>query len=315
MLAGTGKPQASEAGLVPMERYGVKFISMGLFTDENTPVIWRGPMATRLIQQFLTEVNWGPLDYLLIDLPPGTGDVQLTLVQTVPLTGAVVVTTPQQVAVGITTRGLKMFEQTHVPIVGMVENMSFFECPKCHERTNIFTHGGGAAAAKSLGVPFLGGIPLDPALALAGDAGKPVVDLEGSKATASTHAFRAIVAELKTQLGQLSERKKSTEGGVKVAPTEVKGDGEHIIVVWEDGLTSKYRFKDLRFRCPCAVCVDEMTGERRITQQSVRDDVKPQDVKQVGRYAIQIQWSDGHGSGIYSYNYLRDLAEEMAGSR
>src|SRR5262249_18483818 len=150
-------------------------MSMGLLTDKTTPVIWRGPMATKLIQQFLQQVDWGDLDYLLIDLPPGTGDVQLTLVQAAPLTGAVVVTTPQDVAVGITIRGLKMFEQVRVPILGIVENMSFFVCPHCHERTDVFRHGGGERAAAELGVPFLGGVPLDPAIAKAGDAGNPIV--------------------------------------------------------------------------------------------------------------------------------------------
>lgn len=319
--AGGGeKPQASEQNrLVPSDRHGIKCISMGLFTDQNTPVIWRGPMASRLIQQFLSDVDWGELDYLFIDMPPGTGDVQLTLVQTVPLTGAVVVTTPQQVAVGITTRGLRMFEQTHVPVVGIIENMSTFFCPHCEKKTEIFRHGGGEKAARELGFPFLGEIPLDPALAIAGDGGSPVVMEEGENRSVSARAFDAIIPEMVKRLDVLerakSEAPTSGPGGgeesAKAAPKEVKGDGQNLIVVWQDGVESKLPFRELRFRCPCAVCVDEMSGERRITADSVAADVTPKDVRQVGRYAIQITWSDGHNTGIYSYSYLRQIAGEM----
>ena len=127
--------------LMPAEKHGVKWMSMALLTDEDTPVIWRGPMATRLVQQFLGQVQWGDLDFLLIDLPPGTGDVQLTLTQAVSLTGAVVVSTPQEVAVDVATRGIKMFDEVRVPIMGMIENMSGFICGNCQHETNILTQG------------------------------------------------------------------------------------------------------------------------------------------------------------------------------
>ncbi len=157
LLGGGERPAADADGrLVPLARHGVAFMSIGLLVDPASPVVWRGPMASRALQQLLGEVAWGALDYLFIDLPPGTGDVQLTLAQSVPLTGAVIVTTPQSVAVGITLRGLHMFERVEVPILGLVENMSGLVCSHCGEATDVFPRGGGRRAAAALGVPFLG---------------------------------------------------------------------------------------------------------------------------------------------------------------
>ncbi|MBI3848571.1 MAG: P-loop NTPase [Planctomycetes bacterium] len=302
MLGGLGRPESRGQYIVPLERYGVKFMSMGLLTDKNTPVIWRGPMATKLIQQFLSQVDWGDLDYLLIDLPPGTGDVQLTLVQSAPLTGAVVVTTPQDVAVGITIRGLKMFEQVRVPILGMVENMSYFLCPHCNERTEVFRHGDGARAAAELGVPFLGEVPLDPALVLAGDAGHPIVDVEGQKRTISAEAFDSISKNLAAQISIVNAK----TAAAKFTPTTIKSDQSPITIVWSDGKETKHPFRELRLQCPCAMCVDEWTGAKRLDPATIAADVKPLEIRPVGRYAIQITWSDGHGSGIYSFDRLRD---------
>jgi ATP-binding protein involved in chromosome partitioning len=148
---------------------------MGFLTGDDTPLIWRGPMLHSVIQQFVRQVDWGELDYLLIDLPPGTGDVQLTLTQTVPLTGAVVVSTPQDVALQDARKAILMFRQVHVAVLGIVENMSYFQCPKCDQRTDIFSHGGGVATAAQFGVPFLGEIPLETAIRKGGDEGKPIV--------------------------------------------------------------------------------------------------------------------------------------------
>jgi ATP-binding protein involved in chromosome partitioning len=302
MLGGLGRPEGRGQLIVPLERYGVKFMSMALLTDKTTPVIWRGPMATKLIQQFLQQVDWGDLDYLLIDLPPGTGDVQLTLVQSAPLTGAVVVTTPQDVAVGITIRGLKMFEQVRVPILGMVENMSYFLCPHCHERTEVFRHGGGERAAAELGVPFLGSVPLDPALALAGDAGRPIVDVEGAGRSVAADAFESIAKNLAAQISIVNAK----TAAAKFQPTEMKSDQSPLVIRWSDGKETRHPFRELRLQCPCAMCVDEWTGAKRLDPATVPADVKPIEIRPVGRYGIQITWSDGHGSGIYSFDRLRD---------
>ena len=162
--------------LIPPQNYGVKLMSIGFFVPDDNPVVWRGPMINSAIQQFLRDVDWGALDYLIVDLPPGTGDAQLSLSQLVPLTGAVIVTTPQEVSLLDSRKGLAMFQKVNVPVLGIIENMSSFVCPHCKERTDIFSHGGGRKAAETLGVPFLGEIPIDPAIRSGGDSGRPVVD-------------------------------------------------------------------------------------------------------------------------------------------
>jgi ATP-binding protein involved in chromosome partitioning len=170
--------------LVPLERHGIRVMSMGFFLDEVTPVVWRGPMLTKLINEFLRNCDWGELDVLVLDLPPGTGDVQLTLTQQVPMQGGLVVTTPQDVALADVRRGIQMFRQCGTPVLGVVENMSFHLCPGCGARADIFGHGGGAAMAKELGVPFLGEIPLARPVREAGDAGVPIVASDPSSKVA-----------------------------------------------------------------------------------------------------------------------------------
>jgi ATP-binding protein involved in chromosome partitioning len=161
--------------IAPLERYGVEMVSIGFISQGDAAIIWRGPLVGRMIQQFLQDVDWGELDYLIIDLPPGTGDAQLTLTQALPLTGAVVVCTPQDVAMTDAKKGINMFKKVEVPILGLVENMSYFLCPHCSERTEIFDHGGGRKASDEFGVPFLGEIPLDTKIRVGGDEGKPIV--------------------------------------------------------------------------------------------------------------------------------------------
>lgn len=159
----------------PNYAHGLTVISVGFMLDEETPLIWRGPLVMQLVKQFLTGVNWGELDYLIIDLPPGTGDAQLTLAQTIPLSGIVVVSTPQDVALIDARRAIKMFHELEVPILGLIENMSFFECPKCHEKTEIFSGGGGEKTSERYDVPLLGKVPITLDIRIGGDTGKPVV--------------------------------------------------------------------------------------------------------------------------------------------
>lgn len=172
------RPEAVADKLVPLEAFGLKLMSMGFLVASDQAMIWRGPMLHSAIRQFLADVDWGPLDYMVIDLPPGTGDAQLTLAQTIPLTGAVVVATPQDVALSDVVRGISMFKRLEVPVLGVVENMSYFVCPHCGERTDIFDHGGAHRLADKLNVPFLGEIPLDPKIRLGGDTGLPVTVTE-----------------------------------------------------------------------------------------------------------------------------------------
>jgi len=164
-----------EEKILPIERFGVRVMSIGFLMDVDTPVIWRGPMIFKAVEQFLGDVAWGKQDFLLVDLPPGTGDAQLTLTQKVALSGAVIVTTPQDVALIDARKGLAMFQKVNVPVLGIIENMSYYECPKCGNRDEIFKHGGGKKTAELLGVPFLGEVPIDPRVALQGDAGTPIM--------------------------------------------------------------------------------------------------------------------------------------------
>jgi ATP-binding protein involved in chromosome partitioning len=199
MMMGISKPPEQQDGKIkPAERYGVKVMSMGFFVPEDTALVWRGPMVHTAIQQFFRDVLWGELEYLLIDLPPGTGDAQLTLSQLVPLCGAITVTTPQAVALYDVRKGVRMFQKVNVPLLGLVENMSFFVCGHCGTRTEIFASGGGERAAAQLGVPFLGRVPIDPSIRAGGDAGEPIV--VAAPGSASAQAFQAIAAALVTQV-------------------------------------------------------------------------------------------------------------------
>jgi len=194
------KPVADEEKeqLIPIERYGVKLISMGFLQPEGSAVIWRGPMVAKAVQQFLRDVRWGEIDYLIVDLPPGTGDAQLTLAQAIPLTGAVVVMTPQDLAASVAIKAVAMFRRLNVPILGIVENMSYFVCTNCNARHHIFSNGGGEQAAEALKAPFFGGIPLATDIGADTDAGAPsvVINPEGP----SADAFRDIAEKLAAQV-------------------------------------------------------------------------------------------------------------------
>jgi ATP-binding protein involved in chromosome partitioning len=169
------KPKVLNNKLIPLEKYGVKVMSIGFLVNPMEAVIWRGPMASGAVKQFIADVDWGELDYLVFDLPPGTGDIQLTLVQTIPLTGAVIVTTPQDVALADAKKGLVMFNKVNVPVLGIIENMSYFLCSHCGHKENIFDHGGGKRTSDELNVPFLGEIPIDTNVRVGGDQGDPIV--------------------------------------------------------------------------------------------------------------------------------------------
>jgi ATP-binding protein involved in chromosome partitioning len=185
------KPHVTEdRRITPIEAHGLKTVSMGFFVERDRAVIWRGPMVTKLIVEFIRNVEWGDLDFLVLDLPPGTGDVQLTLSQQLAMTGGVIVTTPQDVALADVKRGVRMFEQVKVPVLGVVENMSGHVCRNCGHETDIFGRGGGERMAQELGIPYLGAIPLTPRLRDLGDAGTPLVKANPEHAVAER--FREI---------------------------------------------------------------------------------------------------------------------------
>ncbi len=225
MLGVREQPRADGANrILPVHAYGMPVMSMGLLADDDTPVIWRGPMLHGVIQQFLYQVVWGDLDYLVVDLPPGTGDAQLTIMQSVPLMGGIVVTTPQDVALADARKGIMMFKQVHVDVLGVIENMSYFVCPHCGGRTEIFSHGGGEKTSQAYQVPFLGRVPLETNLRVSGDEGKPVVFQE--EETPVAKAFREIAETLAARISTLNskppvELKKYTRGLFSAAAASV----------------------------------------------------------------------------------------------
>jgi ATP-binding protein involved in chromosome partitioning len=194
------KPSIAPDGkrLVPLESFGVKVMSIGFLIDEGAPVVWRGPMVVSALNQLLREVVWGELDVLVVDMPPGTGDTQLTMAQNVPLAGAVIVSTPQDLALIDARRGIAMFNQVKIPLLGVVENMSYFVCPHCGGRTDVFSHGGARKEAEKLGVPFLGEVPLDIAIRANSDDGRPVIAsmAESPQANALLEIARAVAKTL-----------------------------------------------------------------------------------------------------------------------
>lgn len=321
------QPEASADGrLVPAERHGLQAVSMGMLRSDDDPAIMRGPMVSKYLQMFVGQVAWGPLDYLVLDLPPGTGDIQLTLAQSIQLSGVVIVTTPQDVSLKIARRGLRMFETVHVPVLGIVENMGSFTCPHCGTATDVFKHGGGEAMSRDLDVPFLGSLPLDADIVTGGDEGRPIfVERPDS---VSSQAYRGIAAALAAQLegrpgdalpafawnwatdegtpGWVSEA--AHDGGDPLKPVGMRrADPQTLSVLWEDGQTDDYNVRDLRLACPCALCVEEMSGRPLLDPTRIRRDVAPRTITSVGTYAVIIQWSDGHNTGIYAYSHLRKL--------
>ena len=205
MMGRNDKPLMRNGKIVPLEAHGVKVMSIGFILDPDKALIWRGPLVAQLINQFLNDVDWGDLDYLIMDLPPGTGDVQLTLVQKIPIAGAVIVTTPQEVALADAIKGLKMFREVKTPILGIVENMSGFICPNCDTVHRIFGEGGGSRVAEQYAVPFLGEVPIQTAVREGGDTGRPVVVGDPDSPTAL--AFRHVAERVAAQLAAEAARK------------------------------------------------------------------------------------------------------------
>lgn len=200
-------PKPTPEGTVPAEQYGVKIISMGFFLREDDAIIWRGPMLHKTVQHFLGKVQWGELDYLIVDLPPGTGDVQLTLCQAIPLTGAAVVSTPQDVALKVAQKAIAMFNQLNTPVLGIIENMASYVCPSCGARDDVFGSGGARRAAERLGVPFLGEIPLATVIRERSDAGRPVVL---DPATPLAQAYLAVAQNLAAQVSTRNMQREMT---------------------------------------------------------------------------------------------------------
>ena len=305
MMMGKNERATAEGNYaIPIENRGVKFISLSAVTKDDTAAVMRGPMAVKVIHQFLSAVLWGKLDYLLIDLPPGTGDIQLTLAQQARLTGGIIITTPQKVALDISKKALDMFNTVNIPILGIVENMSGFTCQHCGEVTEIFKKGGGKESAEKLEVPFLGEIPLDPVVMMSGDDGSSILDSEEKSDSHVKKIFQEIAENV---VGKIKKLKEDTSI-VEPEKIQVYEDTGKLNVHWNNGEESELDAYQLRLECPCAQCVDEVTGEKTLDKDSISLDVKVKEAKSVGRYGLSLSFSDGHNTGIYKISTLRELA-------
>ena len=265
----------------------LRVMSFG-FLLGDAPAVMRGPIITRYIQQLLFNVAWGELDYLFIDMPPGTGDVQLTITQSVKLTGAVIVTTRQSLSLVDVSRGILMFERVNVPILGVIENMAYFSCDSCDKKHFIFGESHANSIQERFGIPTLAEVPLLPRLTQSFDAyiGNSFIQ------DATDHVIRAI--------GKSSMEDRSVPG--------ITFDAKAITLKWNNGRVWKVDNKELRASCQCALCINEMTGEKVLDPAKIRADIAATQISPLGNYAIGVTWNDGHSSGIYPYKTVEKLA-------
>ena len=272
--------------LLPVELDGLKIMSLGFLLGES-PAVLRGPIVSNYIRQVLHQTNWGKLDYLIIDLPPGTGDIQLTVVQQVALDGAIIVTTPQALSLVDVSRGILMFEKVNVPVLGVVENMSYFDCTECGARHYPF--GSSAQSLQSrFGLTTLAELPITPGVS---DLTRPENRLPVFHDLAD-NLHRAVGAR---RADALPRPQASAQPG-------------HIHILWPDGSESQLPNRQVRGNCRCAVCVDENSGKRIVGIDQIPEDIQAESVAPLGNYAVSIAWSDGHTTGIYSWDHLRGLA-------
>ena len=287
--------------ILPLEYRGLKLMSFGYVPTApggSGAAIMRGPMVTQIINQLLTGTEWGALDYLVIDMPPGTGDVQLTLTQLIPLTAALIVTTPQELSFVDVVKGIQMFHKLKVPTIGVVENMAYFQCDGCGKRHELFGPGVKHRLVEQFGIQNAFELPLVPEVSRLSDAGTPIV-LEKPDHPVS-QIFKQIAAAAINEIDRLKQADVGT-------PQLRFVIGRGIVVTWPDGREQDIDPADLRRRCRCAHCVEEMTGKPLLDPAMVSADIYPTDLMPMGNYAVAIHWSDGHRSSIYPYDLFASI--------
>ncbi|HSX04773.1 MAG TPA: P-loop NTPase [Rhabdochlamydiaceae bacterium] len=272
--------------ILPGLTLGLKMISTAHFRNEQEGAIVRAPIANSIITQFLQQVNWGDLDYLIIDFPPGTGDIQLTLMQQATISGAVMVTTPQEVALIDVRKSMQMFQKLQVPLLGVIENMSFFIHPATEEKHFPFGSGGGKKLADEFEIPYLGQIPIDGFLSRCGDLGESIFSTPNSTAALLFDGFAKKIGEA------LSSTDKEAVKGIQ------RGD-DSFTLQWSDGATSSYLYKELQKHCPCAACQDRSRSNTAVSAV---------DISRVGHYGLKIVFTSGCSKGIFTLSFLRKWA-------
>jgi len=296
-LFNTHHPEVYQQGeqVLPVVVDGLPTMSLGYLLGEK-PAVMRGPMVSNYVMQLLSQTDWGLLDYLLIDLPPGTGDIQLTLTQRVSFDGAIIVTTPQALSLVDVARGILMFERMMVPVLGVVENMAYFACDGCGKVHHPFGDSAGTLHDR-FGLEMLARLPILPNVhsAAARDAGADIPE------------FTALADRLHRAVGM---RRADRAGH-----PELTADAAFVTVRWPDGTESRVANRALRLSCRCALCVNEMSGEPILDPATVPGDIQPVEIVPLGNYAVSIAWSDGHSSGIYSWEHIRRVADESSAAQ
>lgn len=330
MLIEDRLPSQKGEDIFPALASGIKLISMAYFRSDQQASSVRAPIANGVITQFIDKVQWGYLDFLLLDFPPGTGDVQLTLCQKLKITGALMITTPQEVALQDVRKAIHLFEQVKIPIIGVVENMSYYDHVNSDERLYLLGKGGGLKLSQEKGVPYLGEIPIDPLLSLRADQGKSIFEKDFE--TLSTKVFKQIADKLLSHLDLLKfQSSKSTDldlawddqyskkDSPPIAAPECKPqdsqmpvfieklqqvDPQTLAILWSDQLKSCYTLNFLQENCPCANCTQspKLNPEKQVSAKRIRG---------IGRYALRIEFTSGCSTGIFSYDLLRHLAKEQ----
>ena len=288
----------SDEQIIPIVAHGLQLVSFG-FILGDAPAIMRGPMVTRYIEQLLHDVAWPPLDWLVLDLPPGTGDIQLTLTQQLKLDGALIVTTPQALAYADVGKALLMFERVQVPTLGLVENMAWFDCPSCGTRHAPFGGNSAELLSRRFGLPIIGRLPLSPSrYGLADSSGVAALTRAAVRPDSNTIELVDSMLERMAELPAL-------------APPSVETDNTYIHLTWQDGNTLSVRHYDLRANCHCALCVDEHSGRTRPDLTTIPADVRATEIRPLGNYALYIAWSDRHTTGFFPYRLIRRLASRL----
>lgn len=303
MLPEDQMPQQNQERITPAISQGIKLISMAYFRRDHEAAVVRAPIANGIIQQFLNNVDWGELDYLLIDFPPGTGDIQLTLSQNAKLSGAIMVTTPQEVALLDVRKAMHLFYQVKVPIIGIVENMSYYQISPS-SRVYPFGMEGGKRLAEESGFPLLGEIPIQSEISRCGDVGISIFEEDNENAKSAAHHFLTLAKVTIAHLKVIKNRECAEVEKI------FQKDKHTFTVEWSDGLIVDFRLCNLQKRCPCAGCRDEITGKSLIDEKSIPSDLRASNIESVGRYALRISFNSGCSKGIYSFDYLRQIAEE-----
>ena len=297
MLPEGSLPIQNEEGITPAICDGIRMISMAYFRKEHEAAAVRSPIVNGIITQFIKDVDWGELDYLLIDFPPGTGDIQLTISQKVKLSGAIIITTPQEVSLIDVRKAIHLFHQVNVPLIGIVENMSYYFHEKTNEALYLFGKGGGEKLAQESGAPLLGTIPLYPEICHCGDEGKSIF----STTSDATKTFVQLAEKVIFQTKQLEN---------SLFPQISQKDPFSITIQWNEKQSTTFSLCELQKKCPCANCVDENTGKRLISEETIDSKLEAKDTFKVGRYGIRILFQSGCTTGIFSYDYLAQLSGE-----